>query len=346
MARMTTEVSEICAATQIVSCGTPLAGIDVKIVDPEGHFALKPGRTGEIWVAGSGKSQGYWNNPELTLKQFRARLVDDTPYDDGYLRTGDIGFFHDGELYVCGRIKDMIILRGQNYYPHDIENVVEKSSNLIRHNCVAAFQIQEESEPALAIVVEVKNPRSLPDARKIAAAVRNYLNVEVAVISLIAPRAIPRTSSGKIMRHKTKQMWLQGKFTVLSDFSREKDAGNSPADSDIHSTFAELKARYNLTGQESYNLVEAGLDSLDLVVFMHELKELLKEKGAELLARQVDVGVIQRVSVAELFGLAEMLERAPQEALEHLRHSLAAFREEQSAAEKQMMSKDRKLVFT
>ena len=344
-ARMTTEVSEIGWATQIVSCGTSLPGLDVKIVDPERHFALKPERIGEIWVAGSGKCLGYWNNPELTLKQFHARLVDDTPYDDGYLRTGDIGFLHDGELYVCGRIKDMIILRGQNYYPHDIENVVEKSSSLIRHNCVAAFQIQEDSEPALAIVAEVKNPRALPEVRKIAAAVRNYLNMEVAVISLIAPRAIPRTSSGKIMRHKIKQMWLQGQFTVLSDYSREKDAGNCPSDSEIHSTFAELKARYNLTGLESYNLIEAGLDSLDLVVFMHELKELLKDKGAEMLARQVDTGVIQRVSVAELFGLAEQLERAPEEALVHLRHFLAAFREEQCAAEKQMMSNDRKLIF-
>ena len=106
-----------------------------------------------------------------------------------------------------------------------------------------------------------------------------------------------------------------------------------------------MKARYNLTGTESYNLVEAGLDSLDLVVFMHELKELLKDKGAEMLARQVDIGVIQRVSVADLFRLAEQLERAPEEALVQLRHSLAAFREEQRAAEKEMMSNDRKLVF-
>jgi thioester reductase-like protein len=343
--RMTTEVSEVDGATQIVSCGTPLPGLDVKIVDPEGHFPLQPERTGEIWVAGGGKCRGYWNNPELSLKQFRARLVDDTPYDGGYLRTGDIGFFHAGELYVCGRIKDMIILRGQNYYPHDIENVVEKSSGLIRHNCVAAFQIQEDSDPALAIVAEAKNPKALPDARKIAAAVRNYLNVEVAVICLIAPRAIPRTSSGKIMRHKAKQMWLRGQFNVLSEFSREKDAGNSWCDSDMHSSFAELKAKYNLTGKESYNLVEAGLDSLDLVVFVHELKELLKDKGAEMLARQVDIGVIQRVGVAELFGLAERLKRAPKEALVHLRHSLAAFREEQRAAEKQMMRNDRKLIF-
>ena len=221
-ARMTTEVSEIGAATQIVSCGTPLPGMDVRIVDPDQHVALEPGHIGEIWIAGSGKCLGYWNNPELTLKQFRARLVDDSPYDDGYLRTGDMGFFHDGELFVCGRIKDMIILRGQNYYPQDIENAVERASGLVRHNCVAAFQIHEDSEPALAIVAEVKNPKALPDARKIAAAVRNYLNVEVALISFIAPRAIPRTSSGKIMRHKTKQMWLEGQFTVLSEFSQGK----------------------------------------------------------------------------------------------------------------------------
>ncbi len=344
-ARMTTEVSEIDASTQVVSCGTPLPGIDVKIVDAEQHVALKSGQIGEIWIAGEGKCLGYWNNPELTLKQFHARLVDDSPYDDGHLRTGDMGFFHDGELYVCGRMKDMIILRGQNYYPQDIENIVERSSGLIRHNCVAAFQIHEESEPALAIVAEVKNPKVLPDARKIAAAVRSYLNVEVALISFIAPRAIPRTSSGKIMRHKTRQMWVDGEFTVLSEFSREKDAGVADSGSEVQSSFAELKARYNLTGQESYNLVEAGLDSLDLVVFMHELKELLKDHGAEVLARQVDIGVIQRVSVAELFQLAEQLESAPEEALEHLRHSLLAFREEQRTQEKAMMSKDSKLVF-
>src|SRR5277367_6505131 len=241
-ARLTTEVSEIGGATQIVSCGTPLPGLTVKIVDPEKHVALPPGRIGEIWIAGGSKCLGCWNNPELTLKLFHGRLVDDSPYDDGYLRTGDMGFFHDGELFVCGRIKDMIILRGQNYYPQDIEAVVEKASGLIRTHCVAAFQIHEDSEPALAIVAEVKNPRALPDPLQIAAAVRNYLNVEVALISFIAPRAIPRTSSGKIMRHKTKQMWLEGQFTVLSEFSREKDT-SATSGCEGQSPFDALKAR-------------------------------------------------------------------------------------------------------
>ena len=344
-ARMTTEVSEIGAATQIISCGTPLPGQTVRIVDPEKHLAPPPGHIGEIWIAGESKCLGYWNNPELTLKMFHARLVDDSPYDDGYLRTGDMGFFHDGELFVCGRIKDMIIVRGQNYYPQDIEEVVEKASGLIRNNCVAAFQINEDSEPALAVVAEVKNPKALPDALKIAAAIRNYLNVEVALISFIAPKAIPRTSSGKIMRNKTRQMWREGQFTVLSEFSREKDTESSTPGSECQSPFDLLKARYNLTGTESYTLVEAGLDSLDLVSFMHEIKELLKNKGADMLAMQVDIGLVQRVSVGELFRLAEQLEHAPEEALVLLRHSLAAFREEQRAAEKLMMMGDRKLIF-
>ena len=148
--------------------------------------------------------------------------------------------------------------------------MVEKASGLIRHNCVAAFQIHEDSEPALAIVAEVKNPKALPDALKIAAAVRNYLNVEVALISFIAPRAIPRTSSGKIMRHKTKHMWLDGNLLFFRSFRGRRMPEPPTSGSEIQSPFDELKARYNLTGTESYNLVEAGLDSLDLVVFMHE----------------------------------------------------------------------------
>jgi len=344
-ARMTKEVSEIGEATQIVSCGTPLPGLTVKIVDPEKHIALEPGRIGEIWIAGGSKCLGCWNNPELTLKLFHARLVDDSPYDDGYLRTGDMGFLHDGELFVCGRIKDMIILRGQNYYPQDIEAVVEKASGLVRSNCVVAFQINEDTEPALAILAEVKNLKALPDPLKIAAAVRNLLNVEVALISFIAPRAIPRTSSGKVMRQKTKHMWLQGQFNVVSEFSRKKDAGPTSSGSAGQAPFDALKARYNLTGTESYNLVEAGLDSLDLVVFMHEIKELLKNRDADMLARQVDISLIQRVSVAELFRLAEQLGRAPEKALGPLRHTLAAFRDEQRSAEQRMMKNDARLIF-
>ena len=272
--------------------------------------------------------------------------MDDSPYDDGYLRTGDLGFMHEGELYVCGRIKDMIILRGQNYYPHDIENVVEKSSSLIRHNCVAAFQIHEDNEPALAIVAEVKNPKVLPDARKIATAVRNYLNVEVATICLIAPRAVPRTSSGKIMRHKTKQMWACGRVHHSGRLLARRRRGCDAERTCEHElAVCGVEGRYNLTGQETYNLVEAGLDSLDFVLFMHELKELLKDKGAELLARQVDIGLVQRVSCSGAFPSCRSAgKRAGRGHPASPRRSSSVFREEQRALETQMMREDTKLA--
>ena len=138
-----------------------------------------------------------------------------------------MGFLHDGELFVCGRIKDMIILRGQNYYPQDIEGVVEQASGLIRPHCVAAFQIHEDTEPALAMVAEVKNPKAVPDARKIATAVRNYLNVEVALISFIAPVQSPGPVQARSCATRSSRCGWQGKFTVLSEFSREKDAAAS-----------------------------------------------------------------------------------------------------------------------
>ncbi len=138
-ARLATEVSEITASTKAVSCGRTLDGMDVRIVDPERHNVLKDGCIGEIWVAGVGKCVPATGIiPSSRSNNFRARLVDDTPYDDGFLRTGDMGFFNEGELFVCGRIKDMIILRGQNYYPQDIEGVAERSSPL--HPCAPVLR--------------------------------------------------------------------------------------------------------------------------------------------------------------------------------------------------------------
>jgi len=115
------------------------------------------------------------------------------------------------------------------------------------------------------------------------------------------------------------------------------DAAGSP--------FQALKTRYKLTGDEPYTLVEAGVDSLDLVCFMHEVKELLKQKGTQMLAREVDIWLIQQMSVADLFRLADLFERSPDAAVFQIRQSLAGMQEELRKREEQMMSKDRKLVF-
>jgi acyl-CoA synthetase (AMP-forming)/AMP-acid ligase II len=121
--RATKEVSEISGSQRIVSCGRPLGDIVVRIVDPDKHVGLDNGNIGEIWVSGKSKCLGYWNNSEMTERTFHARIIGESQQEDGYLRTGDLGFVHEGELYVCGRTKDMIIVRGQNYYPQDITAV-------------------------------------------------------------------------------------------------------------------------------------------------------------------------------------------------------------------------------
>lgn len=344
--RAITTVSEIAGSKQIVSCGKPLGDVVVKIVDPDKHVALQDGSVGEIWVAGKSKCLGYWSNPELTRKAFHARIVNQSQNDEGYLRTGDLGFIYAGEIYVCGRTKDMIVIRGQNYYPQDIEHIVEDSSELIRKSCVVAFEINEDQGAVLAVVAEVNSVKAIPAPHAIVAAIRSYLNIEAAVVAFIAPRAVPKTSSGKVMRHLAKQMWLEGRFQVLASFSRNADADRSvTANSTGNSPFDVLKTRYNLSGRESHSLIEAGVDSLDLVLFMHEIQELLKQQGSDVLAGKIDLRLIQRITVADLFLLADLFKRSPEAAILQIRNSLVDMIQEHRGREERTMIEDCKLAF-
>ena len=343
--RLTSEVSEISSARQIMSCGEPIDGVVVRIVDPEKHVPMEDGHVGEIWVRGNSKCEGYWNKLSLTEKTFHARIVGESQHDEDYLRTGDMGFINEGELYVCGRHKDMIIVRGQNFYPQDVEHAVEEASELVRKTCVVAFEIHEDREPALAVIVEARRPKALPDPRELAAAIRASLNIEPTLVAIIAPRSVPKTSSGKIVRHMAKQMWLEGKFDVLARFSGETEGVDSSQTPASYSPFAALKTRYSLQGDEPFSLVEAGVDSIDLVGFMHGIKELLKDKGAEILAGQVDIRLIQQITVAELFTLIDLFERTPEIALSYVRSSLARVQEEFRQREEQMMVADTRLAF-
>lgn len=338
-------VSGVGVAALLMSCGKPLVGNTVRIVEPERRVALAAGEVGEIWVRGKSKSPGYWNNPELTRQFFCARIDNDAEEGAEYLRTGDMGFFHDGELYVCGRRKDMIIVRGQNFFPQDVEAVVERASPLVRRGSVAAFELDDDRQAPIGIVAEVTSRKAIPDARAIAAAIRNHLGIDAGLIAFVPPKAVPRTSSGKIMRYMAKQMYLAGQLSVVSQFVPEKGCDEV---ADPHcgtpSPFALLKRRYQLAGDEPQTLIEVGMDSIDLVVFLHELKELLEARGAKVLSQQVDVRLIQRVTVADLFRLVEHFERAPDVAIDQFRHLLAGLREQHRAEERTMMISDRTIA--
>lgn len=344
VARRTSEVSGVGSATHLISCGRPLTGITVRIVHPERRVVLPDGEVGEIWVRGESTCPGYWNKPEVTREVFCATLLQDGGADDGpYLRTGDLGFFDEGELYVCGRRKDMIIVRGQNYFPQDIEAIVQRASPQVR--CVVAFGLEGEQYAPIGVVAETGSRESTPDCRTIAAAIRDGVGVEIGVIAFVRPKSIPRTSSGKLVRHLAKSMWLAGEFSIIEQFSRAKVADSCANASPLLAPLTLLRERYHLTGRERHSLLEAGMDSVDLVIFLHELQELLAATGANILSRQIDFRLIQRVSVAEVFAALEQFERAPNDAIEQLRHIIGHIRQQHRAEEQAMMIVDRKIGF-
>jgi acyl-CoA synthetase (AMP-forming)/AMP-acid ligase II len=187
----------------LVGCGRPVPGVDLLVVDPETRSRLPDGAVGEIWVAGPAVAPGYWNRAEETEHAFRAVLSDTGA--GPYLRTGDLGFVHDGELFVTGRIKDLIVIRGRNYAPQDIEATVQSVHSGLRPDCGAAFEVVRDGRPRLIVVQEVdRRCRSLDVAQVIgdireAVAARHEL--QVSDVRLLAFGSIPKTSSGKVQRH-------------------------------------------------------------------------------------------------------------------------------------------------
>lgn len=200
----------------IAGCGRPMAEFDTRvvIVDPETLTECAADRIGEIWVRGPGVAKGYWNRPEESELTFRAHLSDTG--DGPFLRTGDLGFMQDGELYITGRLKDMIIIDGRNHYPQDIELTVERSHPAVRPGCSAAFSIELPGEH-LVVVAELDEKRlgegqlNFEEVRaKIRAAVAQEHDLDTFAIEFIKAGTIAKTSSGKIQRRQCRQAFLEG----------------------------------------------------------------------------------------------------------------------------------------
>ncbi|RME50902.1 MAG: SDR family NAD(P)-dependent oxidoreductase [Deltaproteobacteria bacterium] len=209
-------------AQTFVGCGHPRLGQEIRIVDPDDAIPCPPDRVGEIWVTGGSVAQGYWGRAEATEETFHARIPGD---DRNWLRTGDLGFIEGGELYVTGRRKDLIIIRGRNHYPQDIERVVEGAHHSVRRGCVAAFSIEVEEEERLALCAEV-DPRKEPFdpetvIEQIRLAVIEHFDLQTEAILLLPPRSIPKTSSGKIQRHACKGGYLDGTLETIATWRRD-----------------------------------------------------------------------------------------------------------------------------
>jgi len=213
-------------STHIAGCGTAPSTEQIVIVDPESCTSRPPLTVGEIWVSGGNVARGYWKNPEETNDTFRAFLKDSA--EGPFLRTGDLGFLDNGELFVTGRLKDLIIVRGRNHYPEDIELTVERCHKGMRRGCTAAFSIQGDGDERLIIVQEIRNSeqQDLDDIiDTIHAAVLREHNVIAESIVLVRERTIPKTSSGKLQRSSCQAAYLAGSLDVLKQMASPSDRG-------------------------------------------------------------------------------------------------------------------------
>ncbi len=208
-------------AQALVGCGRARLEQQIRIVDPTTCWPCAPGHVGEIWVAGPSVAHGYWNNPAATAQTFEAHTADG---EGPFLRTGDLGCLRDEELFITGRLKDMLIIRGGNHYPQDIEETVEQSHVALRPGCGAAFSVEVEGEERLVLVQEMdrcyqSTQSAKTHIREVFTAIRQAVaeahGLQVHAILLLRANSIPKTTSGKIQRQASKIGFLTQSLNVV-----------------------------------------------------------------------------------------------------------------------------------
>ncbi len=217
-------------ALRLVGCGHAWLGQKIVIVDPDNLTPCPEDENGvtsvgEIWVTGQSIAQGYWNRPDESERTFYARLPG---FEGRFLRTGDLGFLKHAELFVTGRIKDMIIIDGLNHYPQDIESTIEKCHPAVRPGCSAAFSVDVDGEEQLVVVAEVARANQLVElasqfqvdnspeeiVQSIRKSISNQHDLRAYQVILLKPGSVPKTSSGKIQRHACKAGYLGGTLEI------------------------------------------------------------------------------------------------------------------------------------
>jgi FkbH-like protein len=209
----------------LVGCGNASHGVEIAIVHPDTGTPCSELQVGEVWVTGPGNARGYWNQPEETQRTFRAQMPE---RNEPFLRTGDLGFLRDGALFVTGRNKDLIIIRGQNHYPQDIEHTVESCCPLLLGQAVA-FSITVDGQEKVVILKEVRSRRqSSSDFRDVLQTIRqavaNEHDLEVYTVALVPQGKLLKTSSGKIRRRACQAAFLNGEIEVIASESLRLEA--------------------------------------------------------------------------------------------------------------------------
>jgi acyl-CoA synthetase (AMP-forming)/AMP-acid ligase II/acyl carrier protein len=211
------------ASRLVVGCGTSLPGQRIVVVDPETHVSRSAGQVGEIWVRGPSVARGYFEQPHATKNAFEAQLADSG--EGPFLRTGDLGFVRDDQLFVTGRLKDLIIIRGRNYYPEDIEQTAQHAYEGLRVGYCAAFSVEVDERESLVIVQEIEPRRRDLDTdaalRAIRRAVAKKFDLEVHAIILAKAGTIAKTTSGKTRRSACRDRYLGGQQDVIAQWTAD-----------------------------------------------------------------------------------------------------------------------------
>lgn len=224
----------------LVGCGRPLPGFHLRIVDPETSELCESSRIGEIWLSGPSVGKGYWGKAEATVAQFGARLANQPADSSRYLRTGDLGFMYEGELFVAGRLKDLILINGRNLYPQDLELTAEASHPIIRTGGVIAIPVDKSASEAVVLLIECNRMPSPDAVRELIETVQKQVGLEhqIELYDVVPLRAgtLQRTSSGKLRRNEARRLYMQGALEPLrlaatatpdlaTSATRELDAG-------------------------------------------------------------------------------------------------------------------------
>ncbi len=274
---------------RLVSSGVPGPGHTAAIVDPTTGKECPDGTIGEIWLSGPCICKGYFRNEDATRAMFE-NFLPGAPHEGPFLRSGDLGFIRDGQLYFTGRAKEIIIVAGANHYPQDIEMTAFSASKLLRPGCAAAFAVQSEDEEAMVIVHEIRDPAAdeatiASAMRSIGAAIREAHGLSAHDIVFIPPGTLPKTSSGKIQRTLMRQRYLDGSLDaiarlratapVVETAGTTTDATTRAFRNWVQFTLADLVgvelAKIDL-GQHVTNL---GLNSLKVVSFLAQASDRL-----------------------------------------------------------------------
>ncbi|MEM8831589.1 MAG: alpha/beta fold hydrolase, partial [Cyanobacteria bacterium P01_G01_bin.19] len=242
----------------LVGSGKNIPGQKIAIANPDTLKQCAAGEIGEIWAKSDSVARGYWQRSELSKRNFNAVLADTN--EGGWLRTGDLGFLQDGELFVTGRLKDLIIIHGRNYYPQDIESTVEDAHEAIRIGNIAAFALEVEGKEKLVVTSEIKRThlRQL-DVDEVTQAIRNAIarnhDLQTQAIVLLKTGSIPKTSSGKIQRHACKAGYVAGSLNSVGEYKLSQGrAKNIPVFSPVTSHNSKLGLK-----NEKYQQIQAWL---------------------------------------------------------------------------------------